>query len=139
MLTQTRFQGLSNKTLLIRTRPYRNDRIISVIRSLYFMGGVKSFASRFASRFPMHPDANGVLTREVPNSMVSLVSTAVRLSHYVKRCTNFASSCMLRCMSGERVLTKSWNFRPMPSLMCMKVTLTHSGMSGRIVKVHITS
>lgn len=125
--------------LLLRSRPYRNDRIISVIRSLYFMGGVKSFASRFASRFPLHPGANGVLVREVPIAMVALVSTAVRQSHYVKYCTNFLSSCMLRCTSGELAFTKSWSFQLMLSLTCMKVMLTHSPMSGRTVKMRITS
>jgi hypothetical protein len=31
----------------MRTRPYRNARIISVIRELYFSGGTSSYAYRF--------------------------------------------------------------------------------------------
>lgn len=65
----------------MRTRPYRNDRIITVIRNLYFVGGVRSFASRFGSRFPMHEEVNGVTTREVPVPMVALVATAVCQSY----------------------------------------------------------
>jgi hypothetical protein len=74
----------------MRTRPYRNNRIISVIRDLYFMGGITSFASRFASDFPFHKDACGVKVIEVPIPMVALVATAVRLSHTFRDChTNF--------------------------------------------------
>jgi hypothetical protein len=83
--------------------------------------------------------ANGVLVHEVPIAMVALVSTAVRQSHYVKYCTNFLSSCTLCCTSGELAFTKSWSFQLMLSLMCMKVMLTHSRMSGRTVKMCITS
>ena len=61
----------------MRTKPYRNSRIISVIRDLYFAGGVGSFAERFASRFATHQGLDGVITREVPVSMVALVATAV--------------------------------------------------------------
>jgi Domain of unknown function (DUF6532) len=62
----------------MRTRPYRNDRIISVIRDLYFTGGAISFSRRFASLFPTHTSLHGENVREVPIPMVALVATAVR-------------------------------------------------------------
>ena len=60
-----------------RSQPYRNDRIIAVIRDLYFSGGSTSFAARFEHLFPTYQGANGVVNREVPIPMVALVATAV--------------------------------------------------------------
>ena len=60
-----------------RTRPYRNIRIINVIRDMFFTGGTSSFANRFHSHFPIHQRKDGVVSREVPISMVALVATAV--------------------------------------------------------------
>ena len=62
----------------MRTRPYRNMRIISVIRDLYFTGGSSSFSHRCRRQFPIHEDADGNMVREVPIPMVALVATAVR-------------------------------------------------------------
>lgn len=62
-----------------RTQPYRNERIIQVIRDLYFMGGTTSFAARYASLFPVHRGLDGVSRREVPIPMLALVSTGVSL------------------------------------------------------------
>ncbi|KAI9443421.1 hypothetical protein H4582DRAFT_2054425 [Lactarius indigo] len=61
----------------LRTHPYRNECIISVIRDLFFTGGMSSFASRFAHLFPEHQGHDGVSTREVPVPMVALVVTAM--------------------------------------------------------------
>jgi hypothetical protein len=69
-----------------RTQPYRNDRIIRVIRDLYFMGGLTSFAKRFEPLFPTHLGLNGVVTCEVPIPMVALVATAVRSSSMIQIC-----------------------------------------------------
>ena len=65
--------------LVMRSRPYRNDRIIAVIRGLYFTAtaGVPSFASRFRYLFPTYETCEGELNYEVPVPMVALVSTAV--------------------------------------------------------------
>jgi hypothetical protein len=60
-----------------RSLPYRNDRIITVIRDLYFSGGTASFANRFKDLFPIHHGDDGKLRREVPIPMVALVATAV--------------------------------------------------------------
>jgi len=60
----------------MRTRPYRNDRIITAMRELYFTGGSNSFAMRFDGLFTRQ-NANSPVTREVPIPMVSLVATAV--------------------------------------------------------------
>jgi hypothetical protein len=50
----TPFQGNPHHFVPMRTRPYRNIRILNVIRDLFFMGGNMSFANRFRSRFPVH-------------------------------------------------------------------------------------
>ena len=63
---------------MMRTRPYRNIRILTVIRDLYFLGGPMSFACRFGSLFPRHQSEDGSMKREVPIPMVALVATAVR-------------------------------------------------------------
>ncbi|KAF8259217.1 hypothetical protein EI94DRAFT_1813701 [Lactarius quietus] len=66
--------------------PYRNERIIAVIRELYFTGGTMSFASRFGHMFPVHFGNNGSPSREVPIPMVALVATALYATLY-KWCT----------------------------------------------------
>jgi len=61
----------------MRSRPYRNPRIITVIRDLFFAGGINSFANRFEQRFPTYQDYDGIVHHEVPVAMVALVATAV--------------------------------------------------------------
>lgn len=68
--------------LVLRARPYRNERIISVIRDLYFSGGTTSFAARFSHCFPTHPGHDGEPRNEVPVTMVALVATALYASLY---------------------------------------------------------
>ena len=63
--------------LVMRTRPYRNDRIINVIRDMFFAGGATSFARRFQFLFPTFEGRNGDEKMEVPIAMVALVATAV--------------------------------------------------------------
>jgi len=60
----------------MRTRPYRNARIIMVLQDLFFTGGATSFASRYDASFTRYHDDASV-TREVPMAMVSLVATGV--------------------------------------------------------------
>ena len=60
-----------------RARPYRNSRIIAVIRELCFTGGANSFADRYHLRFPTSEGDDGRVVREVPVAMVALVATAV--------------------------------------------------------------
>ncbi|KAF8269869.1 hypothetical protein EI94DRAFT_1699179 [Lactarius quietus] len=62
--------------------PYRNERIIAVIRELYFTGGTTSFASRFGHMFPVHFGNNGSPSRGVPIPMVALVATALYTTLY---------------------------------------------------------
>jgi hypothetical protein len=69
----------------MRHKPYRNKRIISVIRYLYFTGGVSSFAERFNSKFPQVLGADGALACEIPQAMLALVATAVS-AKYQHRC-----------------------------------------------------
>ena len=61
----------------MRTRPYRNPRIIAVMHNLYFTGGTSSFAHRFRRQFPTHESDDGKVMRQVPIPMVALVATAV--------------------------------------------------------------
>ncbi|KAH9018580.1 hypothetical protein EDB84DRAFT_1566350 [Lactarius hengduanensis] len=65
-------------TGLVRTsHPYRNPRIVTVIRDLYFTGGSTSFLARFHHLFPSYQGEDGVVRREVPMPMVALVATAL--------------------------------------------------------------
>lgn len=63
--------------LVKRSLPYRNSRIITVIRDMYFSGGTNSFANRFKDLFPVHRGDNALFSHEVPVPMVALVATAV--------------------------------------------------------------
>ena len=85
-------------------RPYRNTRIIAVIKESYFGPGTGSYAYRFEeyvrfffffdgtglvlnllySHFPTSMGDDGVLKREVPIPMVALVATAVSTSTSLK-------------------------------------------------------
>jgi hypothetical protein len=62
-----------------RTRPYRNERIVTVIREMYFTGGATSFARKYLYLFPTHETPVGHTKFEVPVPMLALVATAVRL------------------------------------------------------------
>jgi hypothetical protein len=61
----------------MRTRPYRNARIIEVIRDMFFTGGTSSFVNRFGDAFPEYRHRDGVLLREVPIGIVALVATGL--------------------------------------------------------------
>ncbi|KAN0127723.1 hypothetical protein V8E53_014443, partial [Lactarius tabidus] len=75
---------LSNapNALVMRSRPYRNDRIIAVIRNMYFSGGAMSFARKFQYLFPMYECREGEKRYEVPAPMVALVATALYATIY---------------------------------------------------------
>jgi hypothetical protein len=59
--------------------PYRNERIINVIRDLYFTGGSDSFATCFDHVFTRYRDSQGVEKPELPDQMVALVATGVKV------------------------------------------------------------
>lgn len=61
----------------MRTRPYRNPLIITVIRDMYLVGGRGSFSATLSSRFDTFEDSVGSVHLEVPKPMVALVATAV--------------------------------------------------------------
>ena len=71
------FQGDPLRVVPIRSKPYRNSRIIAVLRDLCFTGGATSIANRFSSRFPTSRGDDGREVREMPVVMVALVATAV--------------------------------------------------------------
>jgi hypothetical protein len=62
----------------MRTKPYRNNQIISVISTLYFTGGPSSFVSRFSDLFP-RVDGSYHGKKEMPIILTALVATAVRV------------------------------------------------------------
>ena len=62
----------------MRSRPYRNDWVISALRNLYLTGGTNLFARRFMYLFLTYElREGGDLKQEVPIHMVALVATAV--------------------------------------------------------------
>ncbi len=89
-LKLTFFQMSSLTFVPMRTRPYRNSCLISVIRDLYFTGGTTSFAHRFRRQFPFHESDDGNVVREMSIPMVSLVATAVSTSIFHN---NFVLTC----------------------------------------------
>ncbi|KAN0105102.1 hypothetical protein V8E52_011375, partial [Russula decolorans] len=89
-----------------QTRPYRNIRIINVIRDLYFGGGAHSFVNRFCSQFPVHQGNDGVVLREVPIAMVALVATALYAAIQewrtgVQRSVEFSTNAYLDVYNGH--------------------------------------
>ena len=88
----------------MRTRPYHNDRLITVIRDLYFRGGATSFASRFDHIF-IRRNANSPIVHEIPGAMLCLVATAVSYQVLVVNSTlnwGFFYSSMLPFTNGRR-------------------------------------
>jgi hypothetical protein len=65
----------------MRHKPYRNKRIITVIRDLYFTGGTTSYAHRNDDKFPQFKRPDGVVVREMAKTMLTLVATAVRAAY----------------------------------------------------------
>jgi hypothetical protein len=70
------------------TRPYRNDRIITIIRDMFFTGGASSFARRFRYLFPTFEGPHAEQIYEVPIAMVALVATAVRPFFWLIYCAH---------------------------------------------------
>ncbi|KAF8259410.1 hypothetical protein EI94DRAFT_1707127 [Lactarius quietus] len=68
--------------LVMRSCPYWNDCIITVIRDMFFMGGAKSFTKHFRYLFPTHNGRGGEMVLEVPIPMVALVATALYAAIY---------------------------------------------------------
>lgn len=79
------------KGVPMRTKPYRNERIVTVIRNLFFAGGSSSYAHRYDYRFPRYRSNDGVVVREVPVPMLALVATAVSVTHKLRLHTNLKS------------------------------------------------
>jgi hypothetical protein len=103
--------------LVMRSRPYRNDRIITAIRALYFAGGTKSFAKQFHYLFPTYETHEGEV-REVPIHMVALVATAVcRYFYLAMYCSHLFTSSMQHFVSGPPENNKSQSFQPTPTWM----------------------
>ena len=80
----TQFQANNAQGTPRHRLAYRNDRIFTVIRDLYFTSGIASgaFSRRFQGWFPIHQGIDGVIRREVPIPMVALVATAVCTCFY---------------------------------------------------------
>ena len=117
--------------LVMRSRPYRNKRIISAIRDLYFTGGSNTFARRFVYLFPTCEGGKGEISREVPIPMVALVATAVSHSFFWPFVLlTQITSCMRHCMSGVPENSKWQSSLPMPIWMYTSATSTPSSTFG---------
>ncbi|KAF8269739.1 hypothetical protein EI94DRAFT_1724597 [Lactarius quietus] len=93
-------------SLVMRSRPYRNDRIINAIRALYFAGGAKSFARRFQYLFPTYEAREGDQVYEVPIPMVALVATALYAALYEwrtgeQKVTEFSANAYMDVYNGH--------------------------------------
>ena len=110
--------------LVMRSRPYRNDRIINAIRELYFTGGHTSFAYRFHYLFPGCDRCDNVARLEVPVPMVALVATAVSFSPIQRQYVELNISSMPHSMSGVRASTKAKNSPLTHTLMFTKAMST---------------
>ena len=71
-------QSNAPNALVMHLRPYRKDRLICVIRNMYFTGRATSFAKQFQYIFSTSKDRQGETIYKVPMPMVALVATAVR-------------------------------------------------------------
>ena len=72
----------------MRTKLYRNQRIIRVIHDLFFTGGVSAYAHRFDSEFPRFEGPDGVKVPLLPTAMLALVATVVHVTHQLMDHTN---------------------------------------------------
>jgi hypothetical protein len=88
------------------SKPYRNDRIVTVLRALFFTGGSSSYAHRYAHKFPVFMSTDGVAMRGVPKPMVALVATAVRVRYQKGIILNKNLSYMQPSASGARALIR---------------------------------
>ena len=106
----------------MRSKPYQNDRIITVIHDMFFIGGATSFARRFQYLFPTYEITDGKEVHEVPVAMVALVATAV--SPFFDLCIvlTLNVSCTLRSTSGALEIIKSESSRRMPIWTFIKAT-----------------
>ncbi|KAH8980460.1 hypothetical protein EDB92DRAFT_1974433 [Lactarius akahatsu] len=64
------------------SQPYRNDRIIAVVRDVYFTSVGTSFGTQFEHLFPTYQGADRKVNREVPIPMVALVATVLYATLY---------------------------------------------------------
>jgi len=85
------FYQFGVKGLPMRSKLYRNVRIITVIRNLFFTGGTLAYAHRYDHKFPRFRGNDGVVVREVPAAMLALVATAVSLTDQHGHHTNVKS------------------------------------------------
>jgi hypothetical protein len=100
------------KGLPMRSKPYRNERIVQVLRTFFFIGGTSSYARRYEHKFKVFTGSDGVALREVPIHMVALVATAVRVTYELGHHTNAKLSYMPPFTSGGQVIIRLLTFRP---------------------------
>lgn len=127
--------------LLRRSQPYRNKRIINMIQSTYFTGGVPLFARRFDHLFSRHCDSQGAMKTEVLYTMVALIATAVRFfisyastsmpTYNVCRCTR-------PCLTSEMVKRNLLISQPVDTVMSMMAMSICSRTCGLNIQVNTT-
>ncbi|KAN0102384.1 hypothetical protein V8E52_010847 [Russula decolorans] len=94
------------KGLPMRHKPYRNKRIVTAIRTLFFTGGTSAYAHRFDSKFPRFRGPDGALVREVPEAMLALVATALYAAIHewrtgVHQPTDFSTDAYIDAYNGH--------------------------------------
>ncbi|KAN0113977.1 hypothetical protein V8E52_007126 [Russula decolorans] len=94
------------KGLPMRHKPYRNKRIVTAIRTLFFTGGTSAYAHRFDSKFPRFRGPDGALVREVPEAMLTLVATALYAAIHkwrtgVHQPTDFSTNAYIDAYNGH--------------------------------------
>jgi len=97
--------------LVRRTLPFRNARIISVLRERFFTGGSMLFVNLFSRIFTIQ-DGISPVRREVPLPMVCLVATGVSWKSNVflnSALMFFFYSYMPPFTSGRRARNNTWN------------------------------
>jgi hypothetical protein len=104
----------------MRSRPYRNDRIITVIRDMFFVGGAASFAHNFQYLFLTYEIADGEIVLEVPIPMVALVTTAVSPFFGLCIVLTLCVSCTPCSTSGALEIINLQSSRPMHIWTCIK-------------------
>ena len=67
----------------MRTQPYQNQCIISVMHELYFIGGDHSFVNWYSEHITTWEGPDREVVYEAPAAMVTLVATAVSAKLYM--------------------------------------------------------
>ncbi|KAF8257516.1 hypothetical protein EI94DRAFT_1757861 [Lactarius quietus] len=95
--------------LVMRTRPYRNDHIITVIKDMFFIGGATSFARCFKYLFPTYQGHHGEELK-VPTPM--LYAAIYKWRNGAHKVAEFSANAYLDVYNGHiNTLKHIWENR----------------------------